>query len=64
MTQPSLIRQIRDLEDEVGTPLLVRGAKGVRDELPDIHVVWDLRLSFGLRAASLESSEQSRRPAP
>ena len=28
-TQPSLSRQIRDLEDEVGTPLLVRGAKGV-----------------------------------
>ncbi|WP_263358897.1 LysR family transcriptional regulator [Acidicapsa ligni] len=28
-TQPSLSRQMRDLEDEVGTPLLVRGAKGV-----------------------------------
>jgi LysR family hca operon transcriptional activator len=28
-TQPSLSRQIRDLEDEVGTPLLLRGAKGV-----------------------------------
>jgi LysR family transcriptional regulator, hca operon transcriptional activator len=28
-TQPSLSRQIRDLEDEVGTALLVRGAKGV-----------------------------------
>ena len=28
-TQPSLSRQIRDLEDEVGTPLLIRGAKGV-----------------------------------
>ena len=28
-TQPSLSRQIRDLEDEVGTPLLLRGARGV-----------------------------------
>jgi LysR family hca operon transcriptional activator len=28
-TQPSLSRQIRDLEYEVGTPLLTRGARGV-----------------------------------
>jgi len=28
--QPSLSRQLRDLEEEVGTPLLVRGARGVR----------------------------------
>lgn len=28
-TQPSLSRQIRDLEEEVGTPLFIRGAKGV-----------------------------------
>ena len=28
-TQPSLSRQIRDLENEVGTPLFLRGAKGV-----------------------------------
>ncbi|MEI9814309.1 MAG: LysR family transcriptional regulator [Acidobacteriota bacterium] len=28
-TQPSLSRQIRDLEAEVGTALLVRGSKGV-----------------------------------
>jgi LysR family hca operon transcriptional activator len=29
ITQPSLSRQIRDLEEEVGTPLFIRGAKGV-----------------------------------
>lgn len=28
-TQPSLSRQIRDLEEEVGAPLFVRGARGV-----------------------------------
>jgi LysR family hca operon transcriptional activator len=28
-TQPSLSRQIRDLEQEVGTPLLLRGSRGV-----------------------------------
>lgn len=27
--QPSLSRQIRDLEEQVGTPLLVRGARGI-----------------------------------
>src|ERR1700709_1511676 len=29
ITQPSLSRQIRDLEEEVGAPLFLRGAKGV-----------------------------------
>ncbi len=29
-TQPSLSRQIRDLENEVGAPLLLRGARGVQ----------------------------------
>jgi LysR family hca operon transcriptional activator len=28
-SQPSLSRQIRDLEDQVGTPLLSRSARGV-----------------------------------
>src|SRR5579863_3270355 len=28
-SQPSLSRQIRDLEDEVGTPLLTRRARGI-----------------------------------
>jgi len=27
--QPSLSRQIRDLEDEVGAPLLIRSARGI-----------------------------------
>src|SRR5260370_8055896 len=28
-SQPSLSRQIRDLEEEVGAPLLTRGARGI-----------------------------------
>ncbi len=28
-SQPSLSRQIRDLEEEIGAPLLTRGARGI-----------------------------------
>ena len=29
MTQPPLSRQLKDLEDEVGKPLLIRGSKKI-----------------------------------
>ena len=62
-TQPSLSRQIRDLEDEVGTPLLVRGAKGV-ELTPAGRVFLDharVMLSPGLTA--VQSARQIAYPA-
>ena len=62
-TQPSLSRQIRDLEDEVGTPLLVRGAKGV-ELTPAGHVFLDhARVMLSQAEVAVQSARQIAHPA-
>ncbi len=62
-TQPSLSRQIRDLEDEVGTPLLVRGAKGV-ELTPAGRVFLDhARVMLSQAETAVQSARQIAYPA-
>jgi LysR family transcriptional regulator, hca operon transcriptional activator len=61
-TQPSLSRQIRDLEDEVGTPLFVRGAKGV-ELTPAGRVFLDhARVMLSQAEAAVQSARQIAYP--
>src|ERR1700760_896442 len=61
-TQPSLSRQIRDLEDEVGTPLFVRGAKGV-ELTPAGRVFLDhARVMLSQAEAAVQSARQIAHP--
>src|SRR6202166_75181 len=61
-TQPSLSRQIRDLEDEVGTPLFVRGAKGV-ELTPSGRVFLDhARVMLSQAEAAVQSARQIAYP--
>jgi LysR family transcriptional regulator, hca operon transcriptional activator len=62
-TQPSLSRQIRDLEDEVGTPLLVRGTKGV-ELTPAGRVFLDhARVMLSQAETAVQSARQIAYPA-
>ena len=61
-TQPSLSRQIRDLEEEVGTPLFVRGAKGVA-LTPAGRVFLDhARVMLSQAEAAVQSARQIAHP--
>lgn len=61
--QPSLSRQIRDLEYEVGTQLLVRGARGV--ELTDAGRAFldHARLALAQAEAAVEAARRAAHPA-
>ena len=60
--QPSLSRQIRDLEHEIGTPLLIRSARGV--ELTDAGRVFldHARLTLAQVEATREAARRAARP--
>jgi LysR family hca operon transcriptional activator len=62
-TQPSLSRQIRDLEDEVGTPLLVRGAKGVELTAAGRVFLDHARVMLSQAEAAVQSARQTAYPA-
>ena len=62
-TQPSLSRQIRDLEEEVGTPLFNRGAKGV-ELTPAGRVFLDhARVMLSQAEVAVQSARQIAHPA-
>jgi LysR family hca operon transcriptional activator len=61
-TQPSLSRQIRDLENEIGAPLFVRGARGV-ELTPAGRVFLDhARVMLSQAEAAVLSARQVARP--
>src|SRR5262245_27865950 len=62
-SQPSLSRQIRDLEDEVGTALLRRSARGV--ELTDAGKVFidHARLALAQVDAATQAARRAAQPA-
>ena len=61
--QPSLSRQLRDLEIEVGAPLFIRGARGV--ELTDAGRAFlpHARLAVGEATEALKAARRAARPA-
>jgi LysR family hca operon transcriptional activator len=62
ITQPSLSRQIRDLEEEVGTPLFIRGAKGV-ELTPSGRVFLDhARVMLSQAEAAVQSARRIALP--
>jgi LysR family transcriptional regulator, hca operon transcriptional activator len=62
-SQPSLSRQIRDLEYEIGVELLSRGARGV--ELTDVGKAFldHARLALMQVDASVDAARKAARPA-
>jgi LysR family hca operon transcriptional activator len=61
-TQPSLSRQIRDLEHEVGAPLLVRGSRGV-ELTPAGRIFLDhARIILSQTETAMQSARHAARP--
>lgn len=61
--QPSLSRQLRDLEEEVGTQLFVRGARGV-ELTPSGRAFLDhARLALGQATEAVAAARRAARPA-
>jgi LysR family transcriptional regulator, hca operon transcriptional activator len=62
ITQPSLSRQIRDLEEEVGTPLFLRGARGV-ELTPSGRVFLDhARVMLSQAEVAVQSARRTASP--
>jgi LysR family transcriptional regulator, hca operon transcriptional activator len=61
--QPSLSRQIRDLEYEVGAPLLIRGARGVELTQSGRVFLDHARLALAQVEAAVEAARRAAQPA-
>src|ERR1700740_655375 len=62
-SQPSLSRQIRDLEDEVGVELLTRGVRGVELTASGKAFLDHARLAVMQVDATVEAARRAARPA-
>ncbi|MGF6491975.1 LysR family hca operon transcriptional activator [Luteibacter sp. 621] len=60
--QPSLSRQLRDLEYEVGTPLFSRGARGVELTPAGKAFLDHARLAVGQAAEAIQAARRAARP--
>src|ERR1700742_914119 len=60
--QPSLSRQIRDLEYEVGAPLLLRGARGVELTAAGRVFLEHARLALTQAEAAIEAARRADEP--
>lgn len=60
--QPSLSRQLRDLEQEVGTPLLIRNARGVSLTPAGRAFLDHAKLALGQAAAAIAAARQAAKP--
>jgi LysR family hca operon transcriptional activator len=61
--QPSLSRQLRDLEEEVGTQLFIRGARGVELTASGRAFLDHARLALGQAAEAVAAARRAARPA-
>ncbi len=61
--QPSLSRQLRDLEIEVGAPLFIRGARGVELTEAGSAFLVHARLAVSEAAEAVRAARRSARPA-
>jgi LysR family hca operon transcriptional activator len=61
--QPSLSRQLRDLEIEVGAPLFSRGARGMELTEAGSAFLVHARLAVGQAAEAIQAARRAARPA-
>jgi LysR family hca operon transcriptional activator len=60
--QPSLSRQIRDLEYEVGVPLMIRGARGIELTAAGRAFLEHARLALGQTQAAIDAARRAAQP--
>ena len=61
--QPSLSRQMRDLEYEVGTPLMMRSARGIELTVAGRAFLEHARLALAQTEAAVEAARRAVQPA-